>query len=67
VSKVIAEMTDSYRKSVKTGSNLLVLKAEAETQDKIIKSLRDGLTIDIKSIFSKVNHLTANAENHCLN
>ena len=52
-------MTDSYRKSVKTGSNLLVLKAEAETQGKIIKGLRDGLTIDVKSVFSKVNSSTA--------
>lgn len=66
LSKIIADMTDNYRKSIKNGSNLLVLKAEAETQAKVIKNLRDGLTIDIKSIFSKINHLSASAENHCL-
>lgn len=60
-------MTDSYRKSVKSGSNLLVLKAEAETQGKVIKGLRDGLTIDVKSVFSKVNSSTATSENACSN
>jgi hypothetical protein len=52
---------------MKTGSNLLVLKAEAETQGKVVKSLRDALTIDVKSIFSKVSSLTAQAENSCSN
>lgn len=60
-------MTESYRKSIKSGSNLLVLKAEAETQGKVIKGLRDGLTIDIKSVFSKVNSSTATAEHVCNN
>jgi hypothetical protein len=60
-------MAESYRKSVKSGSNLLVLKAEAETQGKMIKGLRDGLTIDVKSVFSKVNSSTASAENACSN
>lgn len=66
LSKIIADMTDNYRKSIKTGNNLLVLKAEAETQEKTIKNLRDGLTIDAKSILSKINQLSASAENHCL-
>jgi hypothetical protein len=52
---------------MKTGSNLLVLKAEEETQGKVVKSLRDALTIDVKSIFSKVSSLTAQAENSCSN
>lgn len=54
-------MTENYQKSVKNGSNLLVLKAEAETQGKVIKGLRDALTIDVKSVFSKVSSLTGGA------
>lgn len=61
LSRIIAEMTENYQKSVKNGSNLLVLKAEAETQGKVIKSLRDALTIDVKSVFSKVSSLTGSA------
>jgi hypothetical protein len=60
-------MADAYRKSAKSGSNLLVLKAEAETQGKVVKGLRDGLTIDVKSVFSKVSSLAATAENSCSN
>lgn len=60
-------MADNYKKSVKAGSNLLVLKAEAETQGKVVKGLRDGLTIDVKSVFSKVSILATNAENNCSN
>ena len=29
LSKIIADITDNYKKSIKTGNNLLVLKAEA--------------------------------------
>lgn len=66
LSKIIAEMTENYKKSSKTGSNLLSLKAEAEQQNKNIKNLRDDLTLDVKSINSKAKQIIANAETYCV-
>lgn len=67
LSRLIADLTEAYRKSAKSGSNLLVLKAEAETQGKVAKGLRDALTIDVKSVFSKVSSLAGSAEGSCGN
>ena len=45
---------------------MLPLKAEIESNSKIVKSLRDSLTIDVKAINSKAAEKISNIHQHCL-
>ena len=59
-------MSDHYELSHKQGTNLLPLKAEIEQQNKIIKALRDSLTLDLKAIQSNTNSQLTNSQDRCL-
>lgn len=63
---VIADMTDTYEKNNKNGTNLLPLKAEIEQQNKALKALRDALTLDVRTIHSKTGQQIDSADSHCL-
>jgi len=66
LSKIIAELTDNYEQSNKQGTNLLPLKAEIESNSKVVKSLRDSLTIDVKAINSKAAEKVSSTHLNCL-